>query len=62
MLVSFPTRIGKSEVRLTGLPERTSRVRKKALLAKSQPAIAIAATSTIADAELAAVLSRPPPS
>jgi hypothetical protein len=59
MVVSFPRRLGRSERRLTGLPERTSRVRKSARRAKSPPAIPIATTSATAEATLAVELSLP---
>ena len=57
MVASFRTRTGRSDERLTGFPERTSRVRKSARRAKSPPAIATATTSATAEATLAVVLS-----
>jgi hypothetical protein len=56
IVASLPTRVGRSEKRGAGLPARTSRVRKSARRAKSQPAIAIATTSATAEATLAVEL------
>jgi hypothetical protein len=56
MVVSLPTRRGRSATRSTGLPDRRSRKRKSARRPNSQPAIAIAPRSATADTTLAVKL------